>query len=270
MPTKKLLDQYNPNVELSNLTLDPEIEMSQYQTNPYATPTYGMNTIAAAAAVDERVRFIRNTYLHLAGAVIAFVMLELTIFTQFPGLVEQLCSVMLGTQFSWLIVLGLFMLVSYFAERWAMSDTSKGMQYAGLSTFVVAQAIIFVPLLYVANNFYPGAIQSAAVVTLIVFAGLSAIVLITKADFSFLRYALYLGGFAAMAAIAVSFFVQGNFLGTWFSWAMIVFASGYILFHTSNILHHYRTDQYVAASLALFSSVALLFWYVLQLFMNRD
>ncbi len=244
--------------------------MSQYQNNPYVTPAYGMNTIAAAAAVDERVRFIRNTYLHLAGAVFAFVMLELTIFTQFPDVVEKLCGFMLGTQYSWLIVLGLFMVVSYFAERWAMSSTSKGLQYAGLGTFVVAEAILFVPLLYIANTFHPGAIQSAAVVTLIIFAGLSAVVLVTKADFSFLRYALYLGGLAAMAAIAVSIFTQGTFLGQWFSWAMIVFASGYILFHTSNILHHYRTDQYVAAALSLFSSVALLFWYVLQLFMSRD
>ena len=49
---------------------------------------------------------------------------------------------------------------------------------------------------------------------------------------------------------------------------MVVFACGYILYYTSNILHHYRTDQYVAAALALFASVALLFWYVLQIFMS--
>jgi FtsH-binding integral membrane protein len=49
---------------------------------------------------------------------------------------------------------------------------------------------------------------------------------------------------------------------------MVVLASGYILYHTSNVLHHYGTEQYVAAALALFASVALLFWYVLQLFMS--
>jgi FtsH-binding integral membrane protein len=52
---------------------------------------------------------------------------------------------------------------------------------------------------------------------------------------------------------------------------MVLVASGYILYHTSNVMHHYHTDQYVAASLALFASVALLFWYVLRLFMaSRD
>ena len=40
---------------------------------------------------------------------------------------------------------------------------------------------------------------------------------------------------------------------------MIVLACGYILYHTSNILHQYRIGQHVAASLALFASVALLF-----------
>jgi FtsH-binding integral membrane protein len=45
------------------------------------------------------------------------------------------------------------------------------------------------------------------------------------------------------------------------------------MYDTSNVLHHYRTDQYVAASLALFASVAMLFFYVLRLvmaFSNRD
>ena len=247
--------------------------MSQYNQNPYASPQaadLGLSPIAAAAHVDERVRFIRNTYLHLAAAVFALVMFELIAFTFFEPLIGQMCNLMVGTQFSWLIVLGLFMAVSFMAEKWASSNASVSTQYLGLGTYVVAEGLILMPLLWIANQFYPGAILSAGIVTVAVFAGLSAIVLLTKADFSFMRYALYLGGMAAMAAIVVSFFVQADFLGVWFPWAMVVLASGYILYHTSNILHHYRTDQHVAASLALFSSVALLFWYVLLIFMSRD
>ena len=55
-----------------------------------------------------------------------------------------------------------------------------------------------------------------------------------------------------------------------FSVAMIGLAAGYILFYTSNVLHHYRKDQHVAASLALFASLALLFWYILRIFISRD
>lgn len=243
--------------------------MSQFYNNPYETPAYGMNSIAAAAVADERIRFIRNTYLHLAGAIFAFVMIELILFNLFPSLVANITALLFGTPYSWLIVLGAFMAVSYIADRWAMSNQSKQMQYAGLGLYVVAEAVIFIPLLCIAEMQAPGAIQSAGVVTLIIFGGLSAVVFVTKADFSFMRYALYLAGLAALAAIAVSIFVPGM-LGGWFAWLMVVLASGYILYHTSNVLHHYRTDQHVAASLALFSSVALLFWYVLQIFMSQD
>lgn len=51
---------------------------------------------------------------------------------------------------------------------------------------------------------------------------------------------------------------------------MVAFAAGCILYNTSNIIHHYETEQYVAASLGLFASVALRFWYVLRIFMSRD
>jgi len=42
------------------------------------------------------------------------------------------------------------------------------------------------------------------------------------------------------------------------------------LFYTSNVLHHYRISQHVAAALALFASVMTLFWYVLQIFLSRS
>ena len=92
---------------------------------------------------------------------------------------------------------------------------------------------------------------------------------VTKTDFSFLKWALVAGGFVALAAIVVGV-MMGFSLGIWFSIAMVVLASGAILYNTSNILHHYHTDQHVAASLALFASVALLFWYVIQIFMHMD
>jgi FtsH-binding integral membrane protein len=122
-----------------------------------------------------------------------------------------------------------------------------------------------------ANRFAPGTLQSAGIVTAIVFGGLTATVFITKADFSFLRMALVIGSLVAFAIIVLGIlFGFGEVLGFWFSFAMVILASGFILYSTSNVLHHYNTNQYVAASLALFASVALLFWYVVQMFMNND
>ena len=77
------------------------------------------------------------------------------------------------------------------------------------------------------------------------------------------------GFFLAMAAIVGSL-LFGFHLGTWFSVAMIGFAGAAILYDTSNIMHHYPQDKYVAASMALFASIAMMFWYILRLIMSRD
>ncbi len=234
-----------------------------YAQHSYRSP---LDVFAARAAAGERADFIAKTYLHLAGAVGLFVVLE-TILLSLPG-IENLVRLMIGTQYSWLIVLGLFIAVSYMAENWARSAVSPGMQYMGLGLYVLAQSVIFVPLLYMVRAVDPSIIPAAGVTTLALFGGMTAVVFITRKDFSFLRSILYFGGFAALGLIIVAILFQFT-LGPIFTYAMIALACGYILFHTSNILHHYRIGQHVAASLALFASVALLFWYVLQLFLSR-
>ena len=162
-----------------------------------------------------------------------------------------------------------FIGVGWLGERFAHSRTSVGMQYAGLGIYVVAEAFIFIPLLYVAAHYAgPSVIPSAAVVTLVLFGGLTATVLITRQDFSFMRPFLMFAGFGAMALIGASLLFGFN-LGVFFSFAMVALAGGYILFTTSNMLHRYQTDQHVGAALALFASVAMMFYYVLRIFMSR-
>jgi FtsH-binding integral membrane protein len=246
--------------------------MSYLDQNPYAA-TYGPSTFAAAASESERTTFIRRTYTHLAGAVFALMAIELVIFNMVPAQkLMDLSRWMMGG-YQWLIVLGAFMVVSMVADRWARSANSVGMQYAGLGVYVVAEAIIFVPLLLFAQQLGraqgENIIATAGVMTAVVFGGLTVLVFATRADFSWLGRYLGLVGLAALGFIVCAVLFDFN-LGNLFAGLMIAFAAAYILYYTSNILHHYRLDQHVAASLALFASVALLFWYILQLFMNRD
>jgi len=144
------------------------------------------------------------------------------------------------------------------------------MQYLGLGLYVVAEAIIMLPLLYVATYFSkdPNIIAKAGVLTGLVFVGLTGTVFLTRRDFSWLRPALTVAGFAALGLIVVSI-LFGFTLGTLFAAVMVVVAAGYILYYTSNVLHHYAVGSHVAAALTLFSSVALLFWYILRIFMDR-
>ena len=145
---------------------------------------------------------------------------------------------------------------------------SKAAQYAALAGYVVAESIIFVPLLYLANRAAPGVISSAAAVTFLAFSALTAVVFFTRKDFSFLRGILCWGGIVALVLI-VAGVAFGFQLGTFFSVAMVALAGASILYDTSNVLHHYPEDRYVAAALELFASVALMLWYVLRLFMSR-
>ncbi len=226
--------------------------------------------IAAHAAVDERTTFIQRTYTHLSAAIVAFCVLEGILLTIFPPETVLNALGRLGSM-GYLIVFGLFVAGSYAADHWASSPrSSRAMQYLGLSLYVVAQAAIFLPLMaysLIIDN--TGSIPlNAGIITGIVFVGLTAMVFVTKADFSWMGKILWLGGLAAMAIIVVSMVMGGGGLGLWFSAGMVVLAAGYILYYTSNVMHHYHTDQYVAASLALFASVTLLLYYVMRLLMS--
>ncbi len=230
------------------------------------TATGGM--IAAEAPASERMAFIRKTYLHLGGAVLAFIALEAMLLNS--PLARPIVQTLLGGRMSWLIVLGAFMLVGWVADRWARSATSPAMQYLGLGLYVVAEAIIMLPLLFVAAyaSGDPNIIAKAGVLTGLVFVGLTGTVFLTRRDFSWLRPALTIAGLAALGLIVVSL-LFGFTLGTLFAAVMVVVAAGYILYYTSNVLHHYPVGSHVSAALTLFSAVALLFWYILRIFMDR-
>jgi uncharacterized protein len=229
----------------------------QSQTLPY--------TPVSELSAETRSSFIWRTYGHVAAAIFLFAGIETYLFDS--GLALPMAQAMLG--FNWLLILGAFMIVGWLATHVAHSVQSKPLQYVALVGFVVAQAIIFLPLLAIAISAQPGIVESAVGVTLLGTGGLTAVALITRKDFSFLRGLLVWGGILALVAI-VAAVLFGFDLGTWFSVAMIGFAGAAVLYDTSNILHHYPEDRYVAAALQLFASIALMFWYVLRLFMSRD
>ncbi len=227
--------------------------------------TLSRYTPVAESSVEARSNFIWRTYGHVAAAILLFAGIETYLFE--TGIAVPLAQSMLSL--NWLIILGGFMVVGWLATHVAHTVQSKPLQYVALVGFVVAQAIMFLPLLAIAISMQPGIIESAVGVTLLGTAGLTAVAFITRKDFSFLRGILVWGGILALVGIVASV-LFGFAMGTWFSVAMIGFAGAAVLYDTSNILHHYPEDRYVAAALQLFASVALMFWYVLRLFMSRD
>lgn len=233
----------------------------------YAYPARTASS-ATDLAIKARARFIMRTYGHLLAAILAFAACEVFLFTS--GLALPIAGAIAGSGMGWLLVLGGFVVLGALFRNLAHSTRSIATQYVGLGAYVVLQAIIFVPLLMMAEAYAPGAIKSAGAVTLLGFSGLTAVAFTTKRDFSFLgavvRWGLLVGLIAIVAAA-----IFGFTLGTFFSVAMVGLAGAAVLYDTSNVLHHFHEDSYVAASLELFASIALMFWYILRLFIgSRD
>lgn len=225
---------------------------------------YAQDLLANTSEV-ERGAFYQKTYMHVAGAVLAFMGLEYVLLG-----IEPLVNFMLGVKgYGWLMVLGVFYLITMMGDRMA-ANLDRTQQYIGLGLYVLAYALLFVPMLYIAANYSsPGVISQAAIVTLALFGGLTAVAMTGKRDFSFLRTGLIVGGFIAIGLI-VAGVIFGFNLGLWFSVGMVVLSAGSILYQTSQLRYRYHTSQYVAAAVGLFSSLMLLFWYVLRIFMSRD
>ena len=219
---------------------------------------------AASAGQKARAIFIRRTYAHLAGAVLALIGLETVLLNVVDH--NTVLQVMFGSRLSWVIVWLAFMAAGWVARAWANSQTSVGLQYLGLGLYVTAWAIMFMPLLIVAKHFDPNAIPTAAIMTGAVFGGLTLAVFVTRKDYSFLAPILSVGSLIALG-VMIAGLAFGFSLGLFFCFAMVALASGFILYDTSNVLHHYPTEQYVGAALEMFASVALLFWYILQILM---
>ena len=224
--------------------------------------------VAALEQVD-RVAFYKQTYAHVAGGVLVFILFEYLLL-QSETIVNFALSMTDG--FKWLIMLGGFMFITNYAEGMALKTPDKNKQYLAYALYILAEAFIFVPMIYMAAFYMdsgPEILQQAAIVTLSLFSGLTAVVFVTKKDFSFLKTGLTIGFFIAIGLIIAGTLFGFN-LGLWFSVGMCLLAGGSILYQTSNLINKYTVDQYIPASLGLFASLMLLFWYVLQIFMSRD
>jgi len=229
-----------------------------------------MNSLApvSSLSVSDRSEFIWKCYAHVVGAILAVAAIETYLFQS--GVAMSIAGPMMQSP---MLVLMAFIGLSWGASHLAHRLESKTSQYAAFALFVVVWSLMFVPMLAIAmvKSAQTGAniIESAATVTIFGCVALVATAMITRKDFSFLRGILVWGFFIAMGLIGASFLFGWN-LGTWFSVGMIGFAGAAVLYDTSNIMHHYPQDKYVAASMALFGSIAMMFWYILRLFMNRN
>lgn len=224
------------------------------------------STLVSQSSEIEKAEFYKKTYLHVGLAILAFAGLEYLLLFNIP---EDYIIAMVSNRISWLFILGLFWLGSTLANKWTLSQ-SKNVQYLGLLFYIVLEAVIFLPLIYMAIVYTNGieVLQQAAIMTGMLFAGLTALAFFSNRDFSFLKNVIVIGGFLALGLIVVAAIFGFN-LGLWFSLGMVILASASILYETQKLKDVYTPNQYVGASLQLFASIMLLFWYILRILSSR-
>ncbi|MCW3162191.1 Bax inhibitor-1/YccA family protein [Chryseobacterium oryctis] len=223
------------------------------------------DSLVALSSETERADFYKKTYLHVALSILAFIGVETILLKTVPA---EIIGLMFGQKYTWLLIIGVFWLASILANKWSLSQ-SKSTQYMGLGFYILLEAVIFLPLIYIAVANAGGVvIYQAAMLTIAMFAGISVVAFTSKRDFSFLRNIIVIGGFIAIGLI-VAGAIFGFDLGLWFSVGMVILASASILYETSKLKNTYTTNQYVGASLQLFASIMLLFWYILRILMSR-
>lgn len=225
------------------------------------------NQLVAMSSEEQKASFYRKTYLHVALAVLAFVFVEASLIAFIP---DEWILAMFSGKFVWLLIIGGMWLGSFLASKWTMSQ-SRAVQYAGLAFYVLLEAIIFLPMIFIALSFAEAGMEmlfQAGLITLMLFIGLSGVALTSKRDFSFLRSIIIIGG-AISIGLIIAGAIFGFDLGLWFSVGMVFLAGAAILYETNQLKNIYTPNQYVGASLQLFSSIMLMFWYVLRILMSR-
>ncbi len=242
----------------------------------YATQGRSIPGAVATQGQNVRVEFLRKTYIHLGLAVFAWIGVCYALLNSSFGYAYLDWAYGGGGRGNMLIVLVAFLGAGWLANKFAFSQTSRGIQYLGLGIYVVAMSFIILPLLFVAqavavqNGMDANAlIGQAAVVTLVLFGGLTATVLVTKKDFTFMGKTLNLLMWVALATI-VGGLVFGFSLGLWFSVIMLALCGGYVLYYTSAVMQHFPPTHYVGAALALFSAISMMFFYVLRIVISLN
>lgn len=212
----------------------------------------------AGELTPERAQFIMKVYGLLTAAVLSCIaggVVGAQVFTiHSPGLFT-------------LNILGLLAVIVAMIFR-----RVPGLNLALLFGFTFLDGMVGGPYLsYLSTHGYAPVVTSAAGTTLGTFAALTAYVFWSRTDFSYLRGFLWSGLWAfVLIGFFGYFFSMGHVMHMVYLYAGVLIFIGYVLYDTSNLIHHCRTDETVYATLMLFLDLINLFWLILRIFMNRS
>ncbi|MDF1757324.1 MAG: Bax inhibitor-1/YccA family protein [Legionellaceae bacterium] len=204
-------------------------------------------------------KVLRNTYLLLS---MAFMFSAFTAYMSFATGARMLNP--------FLLIVGMYGLMF-------LTNALKNSPWGLVSVFAFTgfMGYIIGPILNATIAHYsngPQLIATALGGTGIIFFSLSAYVLTSRKDFSYLGGFLFVAVMVALIAMIAGFLFQIPAMQLVISAAFVLISSGLILFQTSEIIHGGETN-YITATVSLFVSIYNLFISLLQLlsaFSGRD
>jgi FtsH-binding integral membrane protein len=219
---------------------------------------------AAQATTPARMAFLRKTYTLFSMAMVLWMGTAAALISNESAL-DSVRNLFGGGWTGMLVYLiGAFVLLR-------VTSKSFPLNIIGLGLFAVFMGLFTAPMvdIYLGLEGGVGIVLQAFVLTLTVFGALTAYVLTTKKDFSFMRGALAIGlglafGLAIFAMFGASFAVS-IVSGTGWSIAMVLLFGGYMLYDTSNILHRYPANMAATAAAMLFYDFVIMFIHMLRL-----
>ena len=216
-----------------------------------STTTIGRGvTAAASVSTTERLVFIKKVY-----SLLALSMLTAAI-GAYLGSGPLFLLVAPNMMLFFILQIGLIFFASFAARK-------PGLNIIALFSFTTVSGLTLGPLL---ARVGPTIAAEAFALTAITFVCLSAYVVYSKKDFSFMSGFLMTGLIVlVVGGLLNMFFIQSGMMHFVMSGASVLLFSGFILYDTSNILRYYGTDEHVSATLALYLDVLNLFIALLSI-----
>jgi len=231
------------------------------ENNPYSSLEA---PVAAFAAASERAAFLKKVYgilflgiLGFAGTLWAAANVALV-----NGWAVSMGEMIYGQRWGMFIYMGIFVAGSMAVNAVAMTRPINAIAYGLWSVLL---GLLIAPLvLFVVEYKGVEVVSQASGLTALVFGGTTLFVLFTGKDFKWLGGVLF-AVMLTLVGVSILGYFMGFSLGLWFSGLVVVVYVGYILYHTSEILHRLPTNMAMSAAILLFTDVVLLFKHILIL-----
>jgi modulator of FtsH protease len=209
-----------------------------------------MAGIESSASLLETHKVLRNTYMLLGLTLLVTALASaVSIFIQLSHTVS------------------LISLIAAFVMLFVVhktADSAKGLPM--IFIFSALMGISLGPMLshYLSLTAGPSLVFQAFAGTALIFFSLSAYVLTTKKDFSFMGGFLFVGLVLVIIAMIANWFFAIPALSLALSSIVILLMSGFILFDTSRIIHGGETN-YIRATVGLYLNIYNIFVHLLHL-----